>query len=497
MFCSKCGKEVNENQRYCPHCGNLLEVKGAQKDFSETLDSFSEDAGKVIDETIGSLSSVANSAFKEASKEIKEAVEDIKNPEDNLRDLGIGDGTDDNVKGKIDEVDIIEKYLPYLILAAGAIGFTLLIPFVLNFFANAMYGSNLHVFALSMFSFKKLFSIVISLGALVTCAGMVYLYLRRPKDDQVIPLIAAITSFIVFVGGVLYAKGDSNAFTFLFTLIAAVLGIDLFLNVYTEKKELHGVFNIQDDIALFKEMFIKSEEVDINQYTDKNIPQYEQTEAIEDVESYFDGTGGQLFINFLLVIIITMFTCGLGTPWGIVHILRWTTSHTVIEGRRQRFNGTATQLFGLWIKWWILTILTCGIYAFFAFVDYKKWEKRHTSYVDALDNGTSPYPLSNFDGNTAEYIGYAIISYLINLCTCCIALPWAETLVKKWETKSTVIERERYFYDGTGGGLFGTYIIVFILNVVTCGLYTPWGICRMNRYIIKHTHVDALRTPNQ
>ena len=197
MFCLKCGKEVNENQRYCPHCGNLLEVKGAQKDFSETLDSFSEDAGKVIDETVSSISSVANSAFKEASKEIKEAVEDIKNPEDNLRDLGIGDGTDDNVKGKIDEVDIIEKYLPYLILAAGAIGFTLLIPFVLNFFANAMYGSNLHVFALSMFSFKKLFSIVISLGALVTCAGMVYLYLRRPKDDQVIPLSCFRNRFIL------------------------------------------------------------------------------------------------------------------------------------------------------------------------------------------------------------------------------------------------------------------------------------------------------------
>lgn len=42
----------------------------------------------------------------------------------------------------------------------------------------------------------------------------------------------------------------------------------------------------------------------------------------------------------------------------------WKVRHTVIDGQRLYFDGTGAQLFGNWIKWFLLTIITLGIYSF-------------------------------------------------------------------------------------------------------------------------------------
>ena len=41
MFCSKCGKEVNENATFCRHCGNKLNNKIEKKyDFKSWIKNF-------------------------------------------------------------------------------------------------------------------------------------------------------------------------------------------------------------------------------------------------------------------------------------------------------------------------------------------------------------------------------------------------------------------------------------------------------------------------
>jgi uncharacterized membrane protein YjgN (DUF898 family) len=57
-------------------------------------------------------------------------------------------------------------------------------------------------------------------------------------------------------------------------------------------------------------------------------------------------------------------------------------SHTVIEGKRLRFDGTGIQLFGNFIKWWIFSIITLGIYGiFFLPVRAKQWAVKHTLFA--------------------------------------------------------------------------------------------------------------------
>lgn len=98
-------------------------------------------------------------------------------------------------------------------------------------------------------------------------------------------------------------------------------------------------------------------------------------------ESQFTGgLLGLIGINLLQVIMITI-TLGLGTPWAICMKERWIAKHTIIDGRQLMFDGTGSQLFGNYIKWFLLTILTLGIYGFWLDIKMKQWITKHTHHV--------------------------------------------------------------------------------------------------------------------
>ena len=69
------------------------------------------------------------------------------------------------------------------------------------------------------------------------------------------------------------------------------------------------------------------------------------------MESKFTGgLLGMIGISILQSIII-MFTLGIGTPWAICIYQKWHADHTIIDGRQVYFDGTGGQLFGNFIKW--------------------------------------------------------------------------------------------------------------------------------------------------
>ncbi|MBQ4149660.1 MAG: DUF898 family protein [Clostridium sp.] len=209
--------------------------------------------------------------------------------------------------------------------------------------------------------------------------------------------------------------------------------------------------------------------------------------------SYFDGTGGELFVKLLLLGLLSLITCSLATPWILVDVLKWRKTHTVLNGKRLDFDGTAGELFGHWIKWFLLSIVTCGIYLYFARVDYLKWEMKHTFYQGQSQYMPDGNSSSYFDGTVAEYVGTGILSGLITVCSCGIAGAWGQTMVVQYETKGMSICGDRFTYTGTGGGLFGIYFVNLLLTLVTCGFYRAWAICAVNRYVYENTRIDSLR----
>ena len=98
--------------------------------------------------------------------------------------------------------------------------------------------------------------------------------------------------------------------------------------------------------------------------------------------SYFDGGLLQQIGWTLLGGLITTITLGICYPWALCMIYGWETRHTVVEGRRLNFDGTGGQLFGNWIKWFLLTIITLGIYSLWLSIALKKWKAKHTFFAN-------------------------------------------------------------------------------------------------------------------
>lgn len=113
----------------------------------------------------------------------------------------------------------------------------------------------------------------------------------------------------------------------------------------------------------------------------------EAKESIESIEtnknrSYFDG-GVLANLGYgLLCAAITAITFGICHPWAFCIKKEWRTRHTVVDGRRLVFDGTGAQLFGNWIKWLLLMFVTIGIYSLWVSVKMMQWEAKHTHFVE-------------------------------------------------------------------------------------------------------------------
>ena len=91
------------------------------------------------------------------------------------------------------------------------------------------------------------------------------------------------------------------------------------------------------------------------------------------------GLLGLIGISILQGLIITV-TLGIGTPWAVCLKENWLAEHTIIDGRQLVFDGTGGQLFGQYIKWFLLAIITLGIYSFWLSIKMKAWVVEHTHF---------------------------------------------------------------------------------------------------------------------
>ena len=93
--------------------------------------------------------------------------------------------------------------------------------------------------------------------------------------------------------------------------------------------------------------------------------------------STWDGGVFDTVVNSIVVSLIISVTCGIATPWAVCYMMKFIVSHAVIDGKRLAFDGTGGQLFGNWIKWFLLTVITCGIYSFWVIPRMYKWVASH------------------------------------------------------------------------------------------------------------------------
>jgi uncharacterized membrane protein YjgN (DUF898 family) len=95
------------------------------------------------------------------------------------------------------------------------------------------------------------------------------------------------------------------------------------------------------------------------------------------------NSAGDYFVVAILSWLLTTFTFGIGSPWALCMVARWQASHTLIEGRRLRFDGSGGGLFVQYLIIYFLCIITLGIYVFWGVPKIIRWFTENLEYEDA------------------------------------------------------------------------------------------------------------------
>ena len=107
------------------------------------------------------------------------------------------------------------------------------------------------------------------------------------------------------------------------------------------------------------------------------------------MKSKFTGGIIEMIGISVLSALITAFTFGLAAPWAVCMYQRWLTNHTIVDGKQLHFDGTGMQLFGNYIKWFLLTLVTFGIYGFWLTIKMQQWIVSHTHIIGEISEATA------------------------------------------------------------------------------------------------------------
>ena len=201
----------------------------------------------------------------------------------------------------------------------------------------------------------------------------------------------------------------------------------------------------------------------------------------------FTGTGGELFVKYLVGGLLTTITLGIYTPWFIAKLLKFFADNTVAtapDGTRYRpsFEATGGELFVQFLIGGLLTSITLGIYCPWFMV---KMAKLLLSKAKLLEN---EQPVGGFDfvGTGGDLFVKGLVGGLLTTITAGIYGPWFMVKLYKFGAENLRINikgrQHAGAFQGTGGEFFVTYLVGGLLSSITLGIYTPWFMVKLWKF---------------
>jgi len=209
----------------------------------------------------------------------------------------------------------------------------------------------------------------------------------------------------------------------------------------------------------------------------------------------FTGTGGALFAKFFVGMLLSLVTCGIYIPWFMVSITRYVCDNTVLETSAGpvslKFTGTGGALFVTFLVGYLLTIITIGIYTPWFICRINRFILQNTAVL----RGDAQVGSADFAGTGGALFVTFLVGYLLTIVTLGIYMPWFMVKLMKFNLSGTQVTLDGAVwtgdFDGKGGDLFVTLLVGYLLTVVTLGIYGAWFTCNMIRY---HTDNSVFRS---
>jgi uncharacterized membrane protein YjgN (DUF898 family) len=205
-------------------------------------------------------------------------------------------------------------------------------------------------------------------------------------------------------------------------------------------------------------------------------PVYSQTGVRLD----YSGTGGEMLGKLLVGAILSVLTLGLYSPWFVVGLCKYVFSRTTIKttastNLKLEFNGSGGRLFVIYVVGYWLSLLTIGIYAAWLLNDAIRFFSENST---ASDEQGGRWQL-RYQGTGRELLGVLVVGALLTLVTLGVYTPWFLCKLQKHVlSRMEILENGapvgRLDFVGDGGDLFVTFLVGYLLTFVTLGIYMPW-----------------------
>ncbi len=225
------------------------------------------------------------------------------------------------------------------------------------------------------------------------------------------------------------------------------------------------------------------------------------------------GEGGELFVIFIVNIILKIVTLGIYHFWAKTRVRRYLWTHTSFDGERFEYTGKGSELF---VGYLVAMVAFIGVYIIAAIIiaglaaidptlavvgavliyfsvfllipiglfmarRYLLSRTRFRSIRFALAGSPFQFML--------RFVGYGVLNLL------CVGLltPVMRNALYTYEMNNTWFGNETFCYEGKGGDLFGKFVIAYLLMLPTLGLIWFWYLAAEMRYRAERTTLQGMR----
>ncbi|MGE0734537.1 MAG: YjgN family protein [Alphaproteobacteria bacterium] len=238
----------------------------------------------------------------------------------------------------------------------------------------------------------------------------------------------------------------------------------------------------------------------------------------------YDGSLGELYVIFIINLLLSIVTLGIYRFWGKTRIRRYVWSHTSLHGERFEYAGTGLELF-------LGFLMALAIYApflaalYYVQIEYPPIPDARTGAPD-WDNlilliglnvaffivflylysvavfSTFRYRVSrtlwrglrgSVSGSAYGYGARAFGSSILNSICLGLLRPLIDAWLMRYRLSNTTIGNRNFKLDLDGGGLYTTFIVTWLLTIPTLGLAQFWYQAALLRAVAGGTQFENLR----
>jgi tetratricopeptide (TPR) repeat protein len=184
----------------------------------------------------------------------------------------------------------------------------------------------------------------------------------------------------------------------------------------------------------------------------------------------FTGTGGQLFVIIIVhFILLTGITLGLYLPWAVCKFFSWRAQNTLVGGTPSQFTGTGGALFMFFLlHLLILPLLTLGLYYIYGTYRLYAWREERTKYGGER---------TSFGAGFGGFLAILFVSWILNTITLTLFTPWAMSMFYKWQIGGLAVglgEGVRHFPPVKANPVLVILLILLCLLPFAAAYYFYW-----------------------